>query len=45
MCFQCMILVCETYELWMNEFDMISITRSWDVKSTMQALIGFCHMA
>jgi len=26
MCFQCIILVCKTYKLWMNEFCMISIT-------------------
>jgi len=32
MCFQCMILVCETYKLWMNKFCTISITKSWYVK-------------
>ncbi len=32
MCFQCMILVCETYKLWMKFFCTISITKSWDVK-------------
>jgi hypothetical protein len=34
-CFQCMILVCEIYELWMNEFCMISITKSWNAKFVM----------
>jgi hypothetical protein len=32
MCFQCMISVCETYELWMIFFCTISITKLWDVK-------------
>jgi len=35
MCFQYMILVHETYELQMNEFCMISITKSWDAKFMM----------
>jgi hypothetical protein len=30
MCFQCMILVCEMYELCMNKFHTISIIQSWD---------------
>ncbi len=34
-CFQCMILMCEMYKLWMNEFYIISITKSWDVKFMM----------
>jgi hypothetical protein len=34
-CFQCTILVHETYELWMNEFYTISITKSWDAKFVM----------
>jgi hypothetical protein len=33
--FQCMILICEMYELWMNKFCMISISKSWDVKFGM----------
>ncbi len=32
MCFQCMILMCETYKSWMNKFCMISIIKLWDVK-------------
>jgi hypothetical protein len=36
MCFQCMILVCETYELWMNKFCTIIIIKSWDTKFVMQ---------
>jgi hypothetical protein len=32
MCFPGMILVHEIYELWMNKFCTISITKSWDVK-------------
>jgi hypothetical protein len=35
MCFQCIISVCEMYELWMNEFYMIFITKSWNVKFVM----------
>jgi len=35
MCFQCMILVCETYKLWMNKFCTISIIKSWNVKFVM----------
>jgi hypothetical protein len=35
MCFQCMILVCEMYELQMNEFSMISIIKLWGVKFVM----------
>jgi hypothetical protein len=31
MCFQCMILMCETYKLWMIFFCTIFITKSWDV--------------
>jgi hypothetical protein len=38
MCFQCIILVCETYELWMNKFCMIFITNSWDAKFMMTCL-------
>jgi hypothetical protein len=33
--FQCMILVCEIHELWMNEFCTISITKSWNAKFVM----------
>jgi hypothetical protein len=32
MCFQCIILVCKMYELWMNEFCMISITSNESTK-------------
>jgi hypothetical protein len=32
MCFQYTILMHKTYELWMNEFCTISITKSWNVK-------------
>jgi hypothetical protein len=35
MCFQCMILIHETYELWMDEFCMIFITKSWNAKFMM----------
>jgi hypothetical protein len=35
MCFQCMILVCEMFKLWMNKFCMISIIKSWDAKFVM----------
>jgi hypothetical protein len=35
MCFQCTILVCKMYKLWMNEFCMIFITKSWNVKFVM----------
>jgi hypothetical protein len=35
MCFQYTILMRETYELWLNEFCTISITKSWNVKFTM----------
>jgi len=35
MCFQCMILMHEMYELQMNEFCMISIIKLWDVKFVM----------
>jgi hypothetical protein len=38
-CFQCMILVCEMYKLWMNEFYTISITKSGNVKFVMLAQI------
>ncbi len=36
MCFQCTISMCETYELGLNEFCMISITKLWDAKFVMQ---------
>jgi hypothetical protein len=39
MYFKCIILVHETYELWMNKFYMISITKLWDVKFVM--ILGF----
>jgi len=39
MCFQCMILMFETYELWMNEFCTISIIKSWNVKFVMMCII------
>jgi hypothetical protein len=32
MCFQCMILVCKMYKLWMNKFSTISIIKLWDAK-------------
>jgi hypothetical protein len=37
-CFQCMISMCETYELWMNEFCTIFITKSWNVTFVMDFL-------
>jgi hypothetical protein len=37
-CFQSTILVWETYKLWMNEFCMIFIINSWDVKFVMYVL-------
>jgi hypothetical protein len=30
-CFQCTISVCETYELWINEFHVIFIIKLWSV--------------
>jgi hypothetical protein len=33
--FQCMILVCGMFKLWMNVFCTISIIKSWDVKFVM----------
>jgi hypothetical protein len=39
MCFQCMILMLETYELWMNEFCMIFIIKSWNAKFVMMCTI------
>jgi hypothetical protein len=36
MCFQCTISMCETYELWINEFCMNFIIKLWDVKFVMQ---------
>ncbi len=41
MCFQCTIFVCEMYELWMNEFCMISIITSWNAKFVMQGSCTF----
>jgi hypothetical protein len=35
MCFQCMILIHETYELWMNKFCTIFIFQSWNAKFMM----------
>jgi hypothetical protein len=35
MSFQCMISIFETYKLQMNNFFMIFITRSWNVKFVM----------
>jgi hypothetical protein len=35
MCFQCMILVCKMYKLWMNEFCTIFISKSGDDKFLM----------
>jgi hypothetical protein len=32
---ECMILMCEMYELWMNFFCKIFIIKSWDVKFVM----------
>jgi hypothetical protein len=40
MCFQSMILMRERYELWMNEFCMIFVTKSWDVKFVMKGQSG-----
>jgi hypothetical protein len=37
-CFQSTILMGETYELWMNEFCMIFIIKSWDAKFFMYVL-------
>jgi hypothetical protein len=42
MCFQCTILMWETYELWMNKFCTISIIKSWDVKFVMLVGPPFC---
>jgi len=39
MCFQCMILMLETYELWMNEFCTIFIIKSWNAKFVMMCII------
>jgi hypothetical protein len=39
MCFQCMMLMLETYKLWMNEFCTISIIKSWNVKFVMMCTI------
>jgi hypothetical protein len=36
MCFQYMILVHETYKLWLNKFCTISIIKSWNAKFMMQ---------
>jgi hypothetical protein len=44
MCFQCTILIHETYELWMNKFCTISLTKSWDVKFVMCANIYTLNM-
>jgi hypothetical protein len=33
--FQCTILICKMYELWINKFCTISISKSWDVKFVM----------
>ncbi len=41
MCFQCMILVCETHELWMNKFCMVSITKSWFAKFVTHEYLYF----
>jgi hypothetical protein len=41
MCFQCTILVHETYELWMNEFCTIFIIKSWVVKFMTQFKEGW----
>jgi hypothetical protein len=38
-CFQCTILVREMYKLRMNEFYIISITKSWDAKFMMHIKI------
>jgi hypothetical protein len=45
MCFQCTILMCEMYNLWMNEFCMIFITKLWDVKFMMYYVqnLHFCE--
>jgi hypothetical protein len=42
MCFQCMILMCKMYELWMNKFCTISIIKLWDVKFVMLVGPPFC---
>jgi hypothetical protein len=42
MCFQCMILMCEMYELWMNKFCTISIIKLWNVKFVMLVGPPFC---
>jgi hypothetical protein len=43
MCFQCTIFECETYELWLNEFYTILITKSWDVKFVMHAWLNLIN--
>jgi len=34
-CFECTILLCGMYELWMNEFCTIFITKVWDANFVM----------
>ncbi len=43
MCFQCMIVVCESYELQMNKVSMISIVKLWDVKFVMSLHLNICQ--
>jgi len=34
-CFECTILLCGMYELWMNEFCTISLIKLWDANFVM----------
>jgi hypothetical protein len=36
--------MCEMYELWMNEFCTISITKSWNAKFVMLAQIYLSNL-
>ncbi len=38
MCFQCTILMCEMYKLWMDKFCTVCIIKSWDAKFVMLVL-------
>jgi hypothetical protein len=40
MCFQGMISMHDMYDLWMNKFCMIFITKSWDAKFVINKLLN-----
>jgi hypothetical protein len=44
LCFQCTISMCKTYELWMNEFCTIFITKLWDVKFVMIRILNYIKL-